>query len=90
MIRSRPTSAWANRVRSKMTAKRQRERIVKCLVCYGPLTREAIGLTIGLRGDSLRPRVRELMRRRLIHVYDTNGKTRCGNKAERLAAARTK
>lgn len=84
MIHSRPTSAWANRARRKMTARRQRERIVACLRCYGPLTREAVGLTIGLRGDSLRPRVRELLRARAIRVRDTNGKTRAGNKAERL------
>lgn len=86
MIHARPTSAWANRRRSPQTTKRQRERIVRCLVCYGPLTREAITLNTGIRGDSLRPRVRELMRARRVYVRDCNGETRCGNKAERLAA----
>lgn len=85
-MRLRPTSAWANRARSHQTTKRQRERIVACLRKHGPLTREAIGVRTGLRGDSLRPRVRELMRSRAVVLRDCEGVTRCGNKAERLAA----
>lgn len=84
MIRSRPTSAWANRARSSMTAKRQRERIVAYLRKHGPTTREAVGIRIGLRGDSLRPRVRELMRSRVVRVVDMDGRTSLGNRAERL------
>lgn len=81
---TRPTSAWANRVRSHQTARRQRAAIVACLLRHGPLTREAIGMNINLHGDSLRPRVRELLRSRSIRVRDTAGRTACGNKAERL------
>lgn len=82
---TRPTSAWANRVRSHQTARRQRAAIVACLLRHGPLTREYIGKIIGLPGDSLRPRVRELLRSRSIRVLDSAGITACGNKAERLA-----
>lgn len=82
---TRPTSAWANRVRSHQTAKRQRERIVACLRAHGSMTREQLCRVLIIQGDSLRPRVRELLRSRSIRVLDTAGVTACGNKAERLA-----
>jgi hypothetical protein len=49
------------------------------------MTREQLCRVLIIQGDSLRPRVRELLRSRSIRVLDTAGVTACGNKAERLA-----
>lgn len=83
---TRPTSAWANRARSQRRAQRDRARILACLRSHGPQTRDAISQKTHISGDSLRPRVCELMRSRAVRVRDTLGITKLGNKAERLEA----
>lgn len=88
MIHSRPTSAWANRRRSRYTAAELRRRICRVLATRGPKTREAVGKILRVRGDSLRPRVRELIRSWHVRVCRALGKTAAGNKAELLAVTR--
>jgi len=86
-MRHRPTSKVTNRVRSRITAEVQRQLILRILRIHGQQTREAIGLNIGLAGDSVRPRCCELLRDGAIRISKKLGTTRAGNKAELLKVA---
>lgn len=85
----RPTSSWANRSRSPLTRKQQRERIVQRLKFHGPMTREALESWTLIPGNSLRSAVIDCMRSGSVRVVPGKyGKTKAGNKAELLAAAK--
>lgn len=84
----RPTSRIANRKRSRITAAEARGLIVHFLRLRGPETRDYIATYTGLLGDTVRPRVLELIKAGKIRVLKKRGRTRLGNEAELLAVVR--
>jgi hypothetical protein len=62
----------------------QRRDVYHYIAQHGPITRAAISAALGIGGDSLRPRVRELIDAGLVRVVDEAGTTPRGRKAERL------
>lgn len=60
--RSSTTSVAAAAAKTPLSAGQQRRNVMRVLVIFGALTREQIAEELGLSGDSVRPRVWELMR----------------------------
>jgi repressor of nif and glnA expression len=64
----------------------QRERILRMLIALqSPATRECLENALTMKGNSVRPRLRELEDRRLVRRTGEHGLTSSGHKAELLA-----
>lgn len=81
---SETSAAAADSVR--VTAESQRGRIYDLLLFHGAKSREEIGQLLDIGGDSVRPRVRELMKLKLIEVAPRTTVTTKGRAAELLRA----
>lgn len=77
------TSRLAAELNSARSAS-QRRRVYDWIAAHGPATRDVICDALGMDGNSLRPRVRELLDRGYVRVVDAEGRTRTGRRAERL------
>ncbi len=63
-----------------------RHKVWQSLVVFGPMTREEIEAVTGYGGNTVRPRVAELVKRRLVRETDQRRKTKSGREAVVLEA----
>ena len=73
-------------IRAIPLASHQRQLVLTVLQAHGPLTREGIEQASGLSGNSVRPRVSELLTAGLVMELEEWSTTRSGRRAALLKA----